>query len=95
VGDTDTAFWGRGSEWNIPLNAIWDDPADGPACLNWARDTLAVLAGHTTGVYSVEVRPGFAETDAELEAAFGGNLERLRALRAAYDPRGVFSTYPL
>ncbi|MCZ4549612.1 FAD-binding oxidoreductase [Gordonia rubripertincta] len=95
VGDTDTAFWGRGSEWNIPLNAIWDDPADGPACLNWARDTLAVLAGHTTGVYSVEVRPGFAETYAELEAAFGGNLERLRALRAAYDPRGVFSTYPL
>lgn len=95
VGDTDTAFWGRGSEWNIPLNAIWDDPADGPACLNWARDTLAVLADHTTGVYSVEVRPGFAETEAELEAAFGGNLERLRSLRATHDPGGVLATYPL
>lgn len=64
----DTAFWGRDSEWNIPLNAIWDDPADGPACLNWARDTVA---------------------------AFGGNLDRLRALRATHDPNGVFATYPL
>jgi FAD/FMN-containing dehydrogenase len=95
IGDTDTAFWGRGSEWNIPLNAIWDDPADGPACMAWARDTLAVLADHTTGVYSVEVRPGFAETESELVAAFGGNLQRLRALRAIHDPNGVLSTYPL
>ena len=28
VGDTDTAFWGRSAEWNIPLNAIWSDPSD-------------------------------------------------------------------
>lgn len=95
VANTDTAFWGRDSEWNIPLNAIWDDPADGPACLNWARDTLEVLSEHTTGVYSVEVRPGFAETETELEAAFGGNLARLRALRATHDPNGVLATYPL
>ncbi|WP_072802217.1 FAD-dependent oxidoreductase [Rhodococcoides yunnanense] len=95
IGDTDTAFWGRSSEWNIPLNAIWDDPADGPACTSWARDTLSALSGHRTGVYSVEVRPGFTETDDETAAAFGGNLSRLRAARRQHDPTGVFATYPL
>jgi hypothetical protein len=77
------------------LNAIWsaeDDDESGPA---WARETLRSLAPHTIGVYSVEVRPGFDETDAEIESAFGGNLGRLRSLRARHDPTGTLGTYPL
>ena len=62
VGMTETAFWCREAEWNIPLNAIWSDPADDDACRAWARDTLQVVANDTIGVYSVEVRPGFPET---------------------------------
>ncbi|MFE3293792.1 FAD-binding protein [Rhodococcus sp. NPDC059234] len=34
---------------------------------------LASLAPHTLGVYSAELRPGFPETAAEIEAAYGGN----------------------
>lgn len=95
VADGATAFWGRGAEWNVPLNAIWDSEADGDACYEWARDTLSVLRPATVGVYSVEVRPGFAETDDEIRSAYGGNLSRLRALRAAVDPTGVLGAYPL
>jgi len=95
VGDGDTAFWGRSGEWNIPLNAIWSDPYDGAACLSWAGGTLDALAPHTIGVYSVEVRPGFPETGAEIDAAYGGNLRRLRELRQRHDPMGVLTHYPL
>jgi len=95
VADVDTAFWGRGGEWNIPLNAIWSDPADGDACYDWARRTLGVLARDTIGVYSVEVRPGFEETEPEIESAFGANLPRLRTLRRQHDPAGVLAGYPL
>ncbi|MDF3306024.1 FAD-binding oxidoreductase [Rhodococcus sp. T2V] len=95
VGDGDTAFWGRSGEWNIPINAIWSDPYDGAACLSWAGGTLDALAPHTTGVYSVEVRPGFPETGAEIDAAYGGNLRRLRELRQRHDPMGVLTHYPL
>lgn len=95
VGDGDTAFWGRAGEWNIPLNAIWSDAEDGDACYAWARQTLGVLAADTIGVYSVEVRPGFEETEREIEASFGANLPRLRALRQRYDPAGVLAGYPL
>jgi FAD/FMN-containing dehydrogenase len=95
VGKAETAFWNRDAEWNIPLNAIWSDPADDDACRAWARDTLRVLAGDTIGVYSVEVRPGFPETEAELQLAFGDNLARLRSLRQRCDPHGVLAPYPL
>ncbi|WP_329389618.1 FAD-binding oxidoreductase [Streptomyces sp. NBC_01351] len=91
VDDTATAFWGRTAEWSIPLNAIWDDDADADACRMWARDTLQALASHTVGVYSVELRPGLPETEAETRAAYGGNLTRLRALRHRYDAMGVLA----
>lgn len=95
VADEDTAFWGRSGEWNIPLNAIWSDARDGDDCYTWARQTLGVLAQDTLGVYSVEVRPGFVETERETEAAFGDNLARLRDLRRRHDPTGVLAGYPL
>lgn len=95
VDDTATAFWGRRGEWNVPLNAIWSDDAVGDECRAWARDTLGVLAPATIGGYSVEVRPGFAETAAEIEAAYGGNLDRLRDLRDRVDPAGTLLNHPL
>ncbi|MET0704949.1 MAG: FAD-binding protein [Mycobacterium sp.] len=95
VEDGATAFWGRGGEWNIPLNAIWSAADQADACYEWARETLGVLAADTMGVYSVEVRPGFPETTKEIEMAYGDNLSRLRALRRTYDPAGALIDYPL
>jgi FAD/FMN-containing dehydrogenase len=93
VGDTETAFWGRNAEWNAPVNAISADEGRREECLAWARETVAAFRPHTTGGYSVELRPGFPETDREVEAAYGGNLGRLRRLARRYDPTGVFGRY--
>ncbi|MFD9728371.1 FAD-binding oxidoreductase [Streptomyces sp. NPDC059072] len=89
VADGDTAFWGRGAEWSVPLNAIWDDDADTEACRTWARDTQRALTGHTIGIYNVELRPGLPETETETRAAYGGNLARLRALQHRHDRTGL------
>lgn len=94
VADTETAFWGRGGEWNAPVNAISADEGQRDECVAWARDTVQALRPHTIGVYSVELRPGFPETGAETEAAYGGNLPRLRRLAERFDPAGVFDRYP-
>ncbi|MEV7521224.1 FAD-binding oxidoreductase [Streptomyces sp. NPDC091371] len=91
VDDTATAFWGRTAEWSVPLNAIWDDADDGEACRAWARDTLRALAGHTVGLYNVELRPGLPETGTETRAAYGRNLARLQALRHRYDATGALA----
>ena len=91
IDDATTAFWGRTSEWSIPLNAIWDDADDDEACRTWARDTLQALAAHTVGVYSVELRPGLPETETETLAAYGGNLARLQTVQRRYDPTAVLA----
>lgn len=93
VSETDTAFWGRRAEWNAPVNAISADEGQRAECLAWARDTVAAFRPHTIGVYGVELRPGFPETDREVEAAYGGNLARLRRLARRYDPTGVLDRY--
>ena len=94
VDNEATAFWGRDSEWNVPLNAITADPMrDREACIAWGRDTMAAFASSSTGVYSVELRPGFPETRDEVDAAFGGNLPRLRALKRRVDPDDVLGRY--
>lgn len=93
VSDTDTAFWGRSAEWNAPVNAISTDEGHRDECVAWARDTVDAFRPHTIGVYSVELRPGFQETDREVEAAYGGNLAQLRQLAQRYDPTGVFDRY--
>lgn len=101
VAEGATAFWGRRAEWNVPLNAIWsDDPdtgihSDEDSCTGWARYILDVLAEDTLGVYGVEVRPGFDETDHETALAYGENLTRLRELRDRVDPARVLGVHPL
>ena len=95
VSDTDTAFWGRSGEWNIPLNAIWGESDDDVECTTWARDTLRALDAYRLGVYSVELRPGFPETDDEAAAAYGGNRARLLALRERHDPTRTLGQLPL
>jgi FAD/FMN-containing dehydrogenase len=93
VGDADTAFWGRHAEWNAPVNAIAADEGQRDECVAWARDTIAAFAPHAIGVYGVELRPGFPETEQEVTAAYGGNLPRLSQLARTYDPTGVFDRY--
>jgi FAD/FMN-containing dehydrogenase len=95
IGDTETAFWGRRAEWNAPVNAISADEGQRDECVAWARDTVAAFRQHTIGVYGVELRPGFPETDHEIKAAYGANLPRLRQLAQRYDPGGLFDRYPL
>jgi hypothetical protein len=93
VSDAETAFWGRSAEWNAPVNAITADEGRRDACVAWARDVVAAFRPHAVGVYGVEVRPGFPETGREVEAAYGGNLARLRELAQRTDPTGVLDRY--
>jgi FAD/FMN-containing dehydrogenase len=94
VADDATAFWGRDSEWNIPWNSLWtESEGDRESCVSWARETADALDPFAPGVYSVELRPGFPETRAEVDAAFGGNLPRLRALKSTWDPNNVMGSY--
>jgi FAD/FMN-containing dehydrogenase len=75
------------------IYAMWDDPADDEANRAWVRqvdDALAPFrAGRYVGEADLTVSPGRV-TECFTPAA----LERLRALRQQYDPRGLFFAWP-
>jgi FAD/FMN-containing dehydrogenase len=73
--------------------AMWADRTADDANLAWLRELVAATEPSATGHY-------VAEADLPADAGRArwsftpAAWERLRSLRARYDPDGVFATYP-
>jgi FAD/FMN-containing dehydrogenase len=80
-----TAFPHRDARWLINIAGQWRDPAATEDEIAWVRDTFAALEPHLTGgAYS-----NFMEED-DAQTAYGSTLNRLREIKAIYDPDNVF-----
>ncbi|HSD19189.1 MAG TPA: FAD-binding oxidoreductase [Anaeromyxobacter sp.] len=89
VPDTETAFSRRGSPFLFAVEANWDDPASTEENIAWARRACGDAQRFTSGAYLNFA--GFGEEgEALLRAAYGPNLDRLRAVKARYDPDNLF-----
>ncbi len=89
VPDEDMAFTGRGAAYWFGTETVWTDPADDAAMRDWSRSAWQLMQTHaSTGRYVNDV----SETDAGTLAEVYGTakLDRLRALKRAYDPDNVF-----
>jgi FAD/FMN-containing dehydrogenase len=68
--------------------AIWDDPADDEANIQWARAMWSAVRPYATGgVYANNLGD---EGDDRVRQAYGENYARLVALKAKYDPANLF-----
>jgi len=83
-----TAFAHRDAKYSTVIVAIWDDPADDQKNIAWARDYAAALAPHS--MESGYVNFAFTDDASKVTANYGGNLERLRAIKRTYDPDNLF-----
>jgi FAD/FMN-containing dehydrogenase len=83
-----TAFPHRDARWLINIAGQWHEPSATDDEIAWVRHTFAALEPHLSGgAYS-----NFMEAD-DAEAAsvaYGSTLERLRRIKAVYDPDNVF-----
>jgi hypothetical protein len=88
VGDTESAFSHRGTLVEFFAGTTWADPAEDAVRMASARAWAGTLDPFSSGVYvNVISDPG----DHEVERAYHvEQLERLRALKAKYDPDNVF-----
>jgi hypothetical protein len=82
-----TAFAQRTVQHLIFTSAHWDDPALGDAVGEWTRSAWPKLEPFTHGFYVNEYRP---EDAARLSTTYGGNFERLVALKSKVDPNNLF-----
>jgi FAD/FMN-containing dehydrogenase len=88
VGPSDTAFAYRDVRYVHILAAVKPDPAPLPAYREWVRDYWAALHPHSAGGSYVNFL--MEEGDERIAASYGGNQERLAAIKAKYDPENVF-----
>jgi FAD/FMN-containing dehydrogenase len=85
-----SAFARRKAPILIGIEANWDDPAGDEANLRWARDLYAELSERSQdGAYLNFA--GFGEEGEDLlRSSFGASYDRLREVKAKYDPDNVF-----
>jgi FAD/FMN-containing dehydrogenase len=75
------------------IYALWDDPADDAVNREWVRRVDGALAPLRSGRYVAEADLTLGPERVD-ECFTPEALARLRALRARYDPEGLFFAYP-
>ncbi len=83
-----TAFWHRSAQYSVILQASGEEPAEDAGNVGWARSHWPALEKFTTGFYA---NTNLSEVPtARVREAYGGNYERLLALKRKYDPTNLF-----
>lgn len=83
-----TAFPQRDAHFVMNVHTRWEDKARDKACIGWARDLFARTAPFSAGSVYVNFVPD--DEPGRLAEAYGGNMRRLRAIKAKYDPDNLF-----
>jgi FAD/FMN-containing dehydrogenase len=84
-----TAFAHRGVGYNLLVASEWLEPSESDANIAWTRQTFDALAPFT-GEGSYVNYLGDDESADRVKGAYGANYDRLRKLKAQYDPDNVF-----
>ncbi len=87
----DMAFSALGQSYVVPY-AIWDDPRQDAANINWLREAIHTVEPLGTGHYIAETDLTAASSRARRSFA-PDDWQRLQSLRARYDPDGLFCSY--
>ncbi len=84
----ETAFAHRSHPFNFSIWSNWVDPADSEKNIRWSRDFWeAMRPSMAAGAYVNYLED---EADPQAREAYGGNYDRLVALKHKYDPSNFF-----
>jgi FAD/FMN-containing dehydrogenase len=82
-----TAYPHRDAEFVMNVHARWDHAPDDTPCVSWARNVFDRAGRHATGGVYVNF---VTDDEQRVQAAYGGNYERLREIKRRYDPDNMF-----
>jgi FAD/FMN-containing dehydrogenase len=89
IGATDTAFPHRREGYNFLVVAEWLDPRETARNIAWAKQTYDAMKPYFTPDRYVNYLDEDDAGDA-VRASYGPNFDRLRSLKARYDPANLF-----
>jgi FAD/FMN-containing dehydrogenase len=83
-----TAYWARDAAFVMNVHARWEAAVDDDRCRGWAREFFSAAAPFASSGAYVNFMPG--DDGGRVEAAYGGNYERLLEVKRRYDPDNCF-----
>jgi FAD/FMN-containing dehydrogenase len=90
VPEAATAFGDRTAPYMLSLDAIWSEPTDDAANIDWGRAAWAEMRRHGTGRMYLNF-PGHGEGDDLVRSALGPDAyARLARVKQVYDPGNLF-----
>jgi FAD/FMN-containing dehydrogenase len=91
VGATDTAYAERSAPWMSSIDGNWENPADNARNVAWVRESFAKITPYSTGTTYTNFTGQADETAGALASnAYGKNMQRLRQIKATFDPDNFF-----
>jgi FAD/FMN-containing dehydrogenase len=88
-GAADSPMATRESAWVVHPLTMWEDPDDDARAIQWTRDVCADMKGWATGATYLNFVGD--EGEERIVSGYGReNYDRLAAVKAEYDPEGVF-----
>jgi hypothetical protein len=95
VGPTETAYAERSAPWMSSIDGNWENAADTASSIAWVRESFRKIAPYSNGMTYTSFTGQADETASTLTAnAYGANLNRLRRIKAHYDPNNFFRLNP-
>ncbi|HVN34118.1 MAG TPA: FAD-binding oxidoreductase [Casimicrobiaceae bacterium] len=90
IAPVKTAFALRARGFNALVLSQWSAPDGDTACIRWARETFAALGPFVRPSVYVNYLDQDDTGAAALALAYGSNVQRLKSIKAKYDPQNVF-----
>jgi FAD/FMN-containing dehydrogenase len=90
VDEAATAYGGRDAAFLVTGEVSWTDPSQSEEAIAYGREFWAAMGRHSTGGLYLNFAGLGEEKEALVRAGYGGNYERLAALKAKYDPANLF-----
>ena len=88
VAPDETAFGHRDAKYATVVAGMWPDPAQNEANIRWVKDYYKALAPYSEeGGY---INLAAADDQDRVKANFGRHFDRLRRVKATYDPANAF-----
>jgi FAD/FMN-containing dehydrogenase len=89
VGKSDTAWNYRDSNWAQVIVGVDPDPANNEKIISWTKNFYDAVHPYSAGGAYVNFLMG-DEGEGRVKATYGGNYERLVAIKKKYDPDNFF-----
>jgi FAD/FMN-containing dehydrogenase len=89
VGVEETAFAHRDMTFSLVIAGTWQEPADNDKNTQWVRDYYDALRPYSEEGGYINFMSGDDQDRAP--SNYGANYQRLREIKATYDPNNLFS----